>query len=93
MNDVLNYNFDWFSVNSGFILNRNALCSIHFNGRVRGKLTDVCNDASGIIKFCYKNASRLNRYTFTTVNAIDFPFSKLYPTSFLSGKIHFGVLH
>ena len=29
-------------------LNRNALCSIHFNGRVRGKLTDVCNDASGI---------------------------------------------
>ena len=31
-----------------FRLNRNALCSIHFNGRVRGKLTDVCNDASGI---------------------------------------------
>ena len=29
-------------------MNRNALCSIHFNGRVRGKLTDVCNDASGI---------------------------------------------
>ena len=29
-----------------FRLNRNALCSIHFNGRVRGKLTDVCNDAS-----------------------------------------------
>ena len=29
-------------------LNRKAVCSIHFNGRVRGKLTDVCNDASGI---------------------------------------------
>ena len=31
-----------------FRLNRKAVCSIHFNGRVRGKLTDVCNDASGI---------------------------------------------
>ena len=29
-------------------MNRKAVCSIHFNGRVRGKLTDVCNDASGI---------------------------------------------
>ena len=29
-------------------MNRKAVCSIHFNGRVRGELTDVCNDASGI---------------------------------------------
>ena len=32
---------------SCFLVNRNILSSIHFNGRVRGKLTDVCNDASG----------------------------------------------
>ena len=50
-------------------------------------------DLAHIIKFCYKNASRLNRYNFTTVSAIDFLFSTIYPTPFLSGKIHFGVLH
>ena len=54
-----------------------------------------CVDLSprSVFVFCYKNASRLNSYNFTTVNAIDFPFSTLYPTPFLSGKIHFGVLH
>ena len=31
-------------------------------------------DLAHIINFCYKNASRLNRYNFTTVNAIDFHF-------------------
>ena len=31
---------------------------------------------------CYKNASRLNRYTFPTDNAIDFLFSTLHTTPF-----------
>ena len=42
---------------------------------------------------CYKNASRLNRYIFRTVNAINFLFSALYTTPFPYDKIHFGVLH
>ena len=42
---------------------------------------------------CYKNASRLNRYIFLTVNAINFLFSPRHTTPFLYGKIHSGVLH
>ena len=45
------------------------------------------------IYICYKNASRLNRYIFRTVNAINFLFSALYTTPFPYDKIHFGVLH
>ena len=41
----------------------------------------------------YKNHSRLNRYNFRTVHAIDFLFSPLHTTPFLYGKILFGVLH
>ena len=41
----------------------------------------------------YKNHSRLNRYNFRTVHAIDFLFSTLHTTPFLYGKILFGVLH
>ena len=36
---------------------------------------------------CYKNASRLNRYTFPTDNAIDFLFSILHTT-----PVHYDVL-
>ena len=36
---------------------------------------------------CYKNASRLNRYNFPTVSAIDFLFSTLHTTPF-----HYEVL-
>ena len=41
----------------------------------------------------YKICFRLNRYNVRTVKAIDFLFSKLNTTSFLCGKIDFGVLH
>ena len=41
----------------------------------------------------YKNDSRLNRYNFGTVNAIDFLFSTLHTTPFLYGKIDFGILY
>ena len=45
------------------------------------------------IYISYKNHSRLNRYNFRTVHAIDFLFSTLHTTPFLYGKILFGVLH
>ena len=45
-----------------------------------------------IIKW-YKNASRVNRYNFPTVNAIDFLFSTLYTTPFHYGETFFGALH
>ena len=41
----------------------------------------------------YKNDSRFNRYNFEMVNAIDFLISTLHTTSFLSGKIDYGLLH
>ena len=47
----------------------------------------------GYIIRCYKNASRVNRYNFPTVNAIDFLFSKIHTTSFHYGKTYFGALH
>ena len=48
---------------------------------------------SGIIKFVYKNALRLNRYNFRTVNAIDFLFSTLHSTPFLYVDLYLCVLH
>ena len=51
------------------------------------------NCASYIYIKCYKNASRLNRYIFRTVNAIHFLLSALHTTPFPYDKIHFGVLH
>ena len=51
------------------------------------------NEPSLYIYKSYKNHSRLNRYTFRTVHAIDFLFSPLHTTPFLYGKILFGVLH
>ena len=39
------------------------------------------------------NYSRLNRYNFRTVIAIDFLFSTLHTTSFLFGKIDSEVFH
>ena len=45
------------------------------------------------INKCYKIALHLNRFNFRTVKAIDFLSSTPYTTSFLYGKIHFGVLH
>ena len=51
-------------------------------------------DRSGAYdKNCYKNAFRLNRYNFRTVNAIDFLFSTLHNTPFLYVNRYFGVLH
>ena len=47
----------------------------------------------GYIIKCYKNASRVNRYNFPTVNAIDFLFSTLHTTPFHYGKTYFGALH
>ena len=47
----------------------------------------------GYIIKCYKNASRVNRYNFPTVNAIDFLLSKLHTTPFHYGKPYFGALH
>ena len=47
----------------------------------------------GYIIKCYKNASRLNRYNFPTVNAIDFLFSTLHTISFHCGVANFGTLH
>ena len=41
----------------------------------------------------YQNHSRLNRYNFGTVHAIDFLFSTLHTTPFLYGKIDFGAMH
>ena len=49
-------------------------------------------DLAHIIKFCYKNASRLNRYNLPTIIAIHFLFSTLHTTPFLYGKVDFGVL-
>ena len=46
----------------------------------------------GYIIKCYKNASRLNRYNFPTVNAIDFLFSTLHTISFHCGVANFGAL-
>ena len=51
------------------------------------------NEPSLYIYISYKNHSRLNRYNFRTVHAIDFLFSTLHTTPFLYGKIPFGVLH
>ena len=51
------------------------------------------NDNSHLYIKCYINASRLNRYIFRTVNAINILFSTLHTTPFLYGKILFGVLH
>ena len=51
------------------------------------------NDNSHLNIKCYINASRLNRYIFRTVNAINILFSTLHTTPFLYGKICFGVLH
>ena len=48
---------------------------------------------SAYYKICYKNALRLNRYNFRTLNAIDLLFSVLHNTPFLCVEIHFGVLH
>ena len=47
----------------------------------------------GYIIKCYKNASRVNRYNFPTVNAIDFLFATLHTTPFHYGKTYFGALH
>ena len=47
----------------------------------------------GYIIKCYTNASRLNRYNFPTVNAIDFLFSILHTTPFHYGETYFGALH
>ena len=46
-----------------------------------------------IIKFCYKNALRLNRYNFRTVKAIDVLFSTLHSTPFPYVDLYFRVLH
>ena len=51
------------------------------------------NDNSHLYIKCYINASRLNRYIFRTVNAINILFSTLHTTPFLYGKILFGILH
>ena len=48
---------------------------------------------SAYYKICYKNALRLNRYNFRTVNAIDFLFSTLHSTPFLYVDLYFRVLH
>ena len=51
------------------------------------------NDNSHLYIKCYTNASRLNRYIFRTVKAINILLSTLHTTPFLYGKICFGVLH
>ena len=51
------------------------------------------NEPSLYIYKSYKNHSRLNRYNFRTVHAIDFLFSPLHTTPFFYGKILFEVLH
>ena len=48
---------------------------------------------SAYYKICYKNALRLNRCNFRTVNAIDFLFSTLHSTPFLYVDLYFRVLH
>ena len=47
----------------------------------------------GYIIKCYKNASRVNRYNFPTVKAIDLLFSTLHTTPFHYGETYFGALH
>ena len=47
----------------------------------------------GYIIKCYKNALRVNRYNFPTVNAIDFLFSTLHTTPFHYAETYFGALH
>ena len=44
-------------------------------------------DLAHIIKFCYKNASRLNRYNLPMVKAIHFLFSTLLTTPFLYASV------
>ena len=48
---------------------------------------------SAYYKICYKNALRLNRYNFRTVNAIDVLFSTLHSTPFPYVDLYFCVLH
>ena len=50
------------------------------------------NCPSHIYIKCYINASRLNRYIFRTVNAINILLSTLYTTPFLYGRVLFGIL-
>ena len=51
------------------------------------------NEPSLYIYKSYKNHSRLNRYNFRTVHAINILFSTLHTTPFLYGRTCFGVLH
>ena len=65
----------------------NSTITIEYMGQFPRKLPH------GYIIKCYKNASRVNRYNFPTVNAIDFLFSTLHTTPFHYGKTYFGALH
>ena len=60
-------------------LSRNSIFKMNTWDRFREK------GPSAYYKICYKNALRLNRYNFRTVNAIDFLFSSLH--------LYFRVLH
>ena len=60
-------------------LSRNSIFKMNTRDRFREK------GPSAYYKICYKNALRLSRYNFRTVNAIDFLFSSLH--------LYFRVLH
>ena len=69
----------------------NSLCFSLYKVNVWDRFRE--KGPSAYYKICYKNALRLNRYSFRTVNAIDFLFSSLHNTPFLYVDLYFRVLH
>ena len=61
---------------------KNSACMHALYGTVSAKIAPRLK--------CYKNASRLNRYSFPTDNAIDFLFSTLHTTPFYYEVLKLG---
>ena len=90
----------FFLMQGAYILTEAKACS---NGYMHGSVSEKMTHRymgqfprklpHGYIIKCYKNASRVNRYNFPTVNAINFLFSTLHTTPFHYGKTYFGALH
>ena len=76
-------------------MNAVSFSFLHGPDRVQSIIWDRFREKgpSAYYKICYKNALRLNRYNFRTVNAIDFLFSTLHSTPFLYVDLYFRVLH
>ena len=63
----------------------------HYSNIYMDSLRENCPSHIHVYIKCYINASRLNRYIFRTVNAINILFSTLHTTPFLYGRVLFGI--